>query len=88
MGDATHTHDNNRERNHAMKNPYLLSPEFRARHAAIREAGRRRKAEFEAALRVAQAASAPPLLTMSPDDFVRMLDADGPFSPGGPFSND
>jgi hypothetical protein len=71
-----------------MNNHYLLSPQFRAKHAAMREAGKRRKAEFEAALRVAQAASEPQMMNMTPDEFVRILDADGPFSPGGPFSND
>jgi hypothetical protein len=69
-----------------MTNPYLLSPEFRAKHAAMREAGRRRKAEFEAALRVAEAAREPQD-SMSPEDFLRILDQDGPFDPGGPFSD-
>ncbi len=70
-----------------MTHPYLSSEEFKTKHAAMREAGRRRKAEFEAALRVAQAASEPGM-TMSPEEFVRILDADGPFDAGGPFSDD
>jgi hypothetical protein len=63
-----------------MKNPYLSSPEYRAKHEAIRAAGRRRRAEFEAALRVAEAASEPQV-PMSPDEFLRILDADGPIPP-------
>ena len=69
-----------------MTNPYLLSPEFREKHAAMREAGRRRKAEFEEALRVAQA-SGEAQLPMSPEEFLRILDQDGPFDPGGSFSD-
>jgi hypothetical protein len=61
-----------------MKNPYLSSPEFRAKHEAMRAAGRRRRAEFEAALRVAEAASEPQV-PMTPEEFLRILEADPPF---------
>jgi hypothetical protein len=63
-----------------LRNPYLLSPEVRAKHEAVRAAGWHRRAEFEAAVHDPEAASERQG-SMTPDEFLRILDADGPFAP-------